>query len=317
MKIRVFLVMLLGLVGNCSSLRLEFVGSLRAVVQAKKINLRVVLEGEEAAVYADQLNFSIDGDAVILHKPIMLVQPALEFIPLNKSIKAIFQRAFDVEVSFDCQLTSPKEIFQELEKSKIFLSSLVLFKGGSAQSKTVFIEIKPKRKVKNWHDFFVDTAGRPVQNDEKQEDGYNWDEIGVFEQIESCWIGLGNKIYDFFASDLFLILYSLLLGVVFLLGILRILPFTSRFCFDASWKRELLQGVMLFEVMLSCKFIQFFCSRHYAFYALSGLFLVVGMFYVRSKYPAESTLSKVRITIGLILIGLVLPLLAKGWILSW
>lgn len=310
------LVFLLSFFGHSLPLRLELIGKLKEAAVAKKIKLRVELESQEAAVYADQINFSIDGDAIFLHKPIILIQPAQEFVPLNKSIKAIYQGGFDVEIGFD---KSPSDIINELRRCKVFMSSLVLFKDGTTQSKTVFVYLnQPKKRGTKQSEELIQSENDPQKEiNSAQECDYRCCEIALFDQIESCWLVVSEGVNRFFGSDLFLILYSLLFGMVVLLGLLWVVPFTRTFFFNAPWKLELIQGIVLFEMGLSFKFIQFFCEFQYVFYSLAVFFLITGFFYVRSKYPTWSLLSKIRITIGLILIGLVLPLLAKGLMVSW
>ena len=314
--------MIMGSLEFLSSLQLRLVDTIDEIIAGKKITVRFEFDHNDMAVYNDSMRFSVDSAIIELKSWRGIIPPVSEYVPLFRKNKLVYMNSFDINIMLDFTNQNKDKQRVTLQESNLYLACLILSKDGKNRSKNLVVALaKPtadaqlsdvqtaKTMVSKKHKIAVTT-----QSEEARSSIPSLQDDTIFDRLFDYGREFIAKLYDFFESETFMLVYLSLFFMVCFFVVMRMFSLGQALLYNAAWKKELIKVFSLTWGAFSFYFLTIFLAVYLVLLLLAIFFFVTGIFYLKDKYVKESLLTKIRTVIGMILITLVLPLLIKAYL---
>ncbi|MFA6990938.1 MAG: hypothetical protein WC192_02670 [Candidatus Babeliales bacterium] len=334
-KIILSLILLFFQITNTFAVELAITNDISNILNSKKICIRLSLDPQDQAIYSNSLNFSVDHPEITVVSWECKQNPTMQYVTKFKRIKKLYTQSLSCEVALNFESDNKKAALQNLSKSNLYISCIVLNKNGMSQPVSLAKALDDGFSLIDtgtYSNLFsnnlnYDTIKTFTKNyfDNKNPDNKNQGDKNetnkklntpqkpipepaniIIDNLKSIWRTLVSKMKSFFTSLNYIFLYL----IIFILMILLLFKkLNSR----NIWLIEIRRFLGLCWILSTYSFLKLLIPQYIFFAIFAVLIAPISMYYIFTA-RTESTLDKLKSFIGFALAMSMLPLLIKAYL---
>jgi hypothetical protein len=298
------------------------------MVTSKNIWMLVKLSDQEQGIFKQGLCFSVDDPSICLSSWRSSLNPTLVYNQAFHRTGRMFLPGSALSIHLNDKALRADQLGACLAQSHVYVHGLVALKSGKVKPFSV--------KVPLGHSWWPETAQTTATVAMNVPQAVNCptvqatikppslkpvadvlQELTVVDSLVRLWVGLTGLVHHMLALALFWHWYAIVIGIWALLALKRryhwlrfIVPLSG------SWEREVRRGLLFVGLLGVVRMSAWWLPVHFCLYAAAVL-CGGGMCYASLTPPFEETfLGRLKGLIGFVLGMLILPLLAKAWLLQ-